>query len=87
MTIYEQLIEMRQYIFSCNKSYFFPPPAAERHDASRMEEEFMSSVRDGQLSKIQEVVNTIIIILIRKVGMYEDIYMMYTFLRIIYIVH
>ncbi|XP_052761403.1 oxysterol-binding protein-related protein 1-like [Mya arenaria] len=32
--------------------------AAEEHDASKMEEEFMSSVREGHLDKIQELVSS-----------------------------
>lgn len=36
------------------ESYFFS--AAEQHDACRLEEEFMSSVRLGQLNQIEQLV-------------------------------
>ena len=32
--------------------YLFLPPAAEQHEAKRLEEEFMSSVKLGQVEKV-----------------------------------
>ena len=34
------------------KIYVFLSPAAEQHEAKRLEEEFMSSVRLGQVEKV-----------------------------------